>query len=88
MNNFLLLLALLFIALKLMGFVLWSWWWVLSPLLIIVAFLIAFAVFAIIMTKRLIKEGKKRKTKNVDSSEKDILLKKLSEDEIEVKEIS
>lgn len=27
-------LALLFIALKLLGVITWSWWWVLSPILI------------------------------------------------------
>ncbi len=34
------LLALLFIALKLMGFIDWSWFWVLSPLWIPVFFVI------------------------------------------------
>ena len=46
-------LAILFIALKLTGYIDWSWWWVLSPLWIpaaiggvIVAILFAVAIFA------------------------------------------
>jgi hypothetical protein len=31
------LLTILFIALKLTGFIVWSWWWVLSPVLIYAA---------------------------------------------------
>jgi len=31
--NFLALLTLIFITLKLMGFIAWSWFWVLSPLI-------------------------------------------------------
>ena len=34
------LLAILFIALKLTNYILWSWWWVLSPLWIPVAILL------------------------------------------------
>lgn len=40
------LLTILFVALKLTGFVAWSWWWVLSPLWI--SFLIFVAVVLII----------------------------------------
>jgi len=32
-------LAILFIALKLMGYIAWSWWWVLAPIWIPFAFL-------------------------------------------------
>ena len=42
------LLTVLFIALKLTGYITWSWWWVLSPLWIPVALLgIFFAVFGL-----------------------------------------
>jgi len=43
------LLTVLFIALKLTGYISWSWWWVLSPLWIaavIVAILVALLVWA------------------------------------------
>ena len=33
--DFLPFLAILFIGLKLTGYIAWSWWWVLSPLLVI-----------------------------------------------------
>ena len=40
------LLAVLFIALKLLGKINWSWWWVLSPIWIqLIIVLIAFIVF-------------------------------------------
>jgi len=48
-GSFVTLLTLLFIALKLTGYISWSWWWILSPLwisfglgilLVIIAFLI------------------------------------------------
>ena len=42
------LLALLFIALKLCGVITWSWWWVLSPLWISVAFILVVFVIALI----------------------------------------
>lgn len=43
------LLGILFIALKLMGYITWSWWWVLAPFWIGFAFVAAiFAVFGII----------------------------------------
>ena len=40
------LLALLFIGLKLTGFIDWSWWWVLSPIWIIMAFGVAMLLLA------------------------------------------
>lgn len=36
-------LALIFITLKLMGYIAWSWWWVLAPLWLPVTLLIGFA---------------------------------------------
>jgi hypothetical protein len=45
--SFLGLLTLLFIALKLTGFIDWSWWWVLSPLWIPTS--IALLIFAIML---------------------------------------
>ena len=43
------LLTILFIALKLIGVISWSWWWVLSPiwilaLIIVICFLVAIAI--------------------------------------------
>jgi len=40
------LLAVLFIGLKLTGFITWSWWWVLGPLWLPFAVLLAFCVAA------------------------------------------
>lgn len=43
-------LAILFIGLKLTGFITWSWWWVLSPLWIPAAIILAiFGVVFVIM---------------------------------------
>ena len=54
--NFIGLLTLLFITLKLTGYINWSWWWVLSPLWGSVAALLVVMVVvvlvAIIMDKR------------------------------------
>ena len=44
------LLGLLFIALKLTGYIDWSWWWVLAPLWI--PFVIAMAVLFLIVVAR------------------------------------
>lgn len=45
------LLTILFIGLKLIGYIAWSWWWVLSPLWIPAAVaLFGFAVFLILVT--------------------------------------
>lgn len=45
-------LTIAFIALKLMGYIAWSWWWVLSPLwisaLIVVAVLLIELVYALL----------------------------------------
>ena len=49
------LLTILFIGLKLTGFITWSWWWVLSPIwisiLFVIGLLLAFAVFYLISNK-------------------------------------
>lgn len=51
------LLTVLFIGLKLTGYVSWSWWWVLSPIWISILLVLAiFAVFGIIaLTVHLLK---------------------------------
>ena len=41
------LLAVLFVALKLTGYIAWSWWWVLSPLWI--SFTVAMLIIALIV---------------------------------------
>lgn len=41
------LLTLLFIGLKLTGYITWSWWWVLSPLWI--SFLLVFSILILIV---------------------------------------
>jgi hypothetical protein len=50
------LLAIVFITLKLMGYITWSWWWVLAPLwaplaVVLVIFLIV-VIFALALGKR------------------------------------
>jgi hypothetical protein len=41
------LLTILFIGLKLTGYIAWSWWWVLSPLWIGFAVVVAFGLIAL-----------------------------------------
>lgn len=43
------LLTIVFITLKLTHFINWSWWWVLSPILIPIGLVIAFVLFCLIM---------------------------------------
>lgn len=43
------LLTIVFIALKLTGYIAWSWWWVLSPLWLPVAIGLTIAVLAFLM---------------------------------------
>lgn len=43
-------LGLIFIVLKLIGVINWSWWWVLSPFWIGIAIFILVMIFAIIIT--------------------------------------
>ena len=45
------LLAILFIGLKLTGYIDWSWWWVLSPIWIPLAIVIFFVVIALILAR-------------------------------------
>jgi len=45
--GFLDLLTILFIALKLTGYIVWSWWWVLSPLWLPLAAVVVFALCVI-----------------------------------------
>lgn len=42
------LLTIVFIALKLMGYITWSWWWVLSPIWISWGIFLVFVVIGII----------------------------------------
>lgn len=46
--GFLGILTLIFITLKLLGAITWSWWWVLSPLWIPVAILLVIALVIVI----------------------------------------
>lgn len=43
------LLTVVFITLKLLGYISWSWWWVLSPIWILIAFVVAFFAIALIV---------------------------------------
>jgi hypothetical protein len=43
------LLTLLFIGLKLTGYITWSWWWVMSPLLISFGFVMAIFFTALLL---------------------------------------
>lgn len=45
------LLTILFVGLKLTGYITWSWWWVLSPLWIPFAIVIALVLIAICFIK-------------------------------------
>jgi hypothetical protein len=50
------LLTIVFITLKLMGYITWSWWWVLSPIWIswgiALVFLLIFFIIAALVSKR------------------------------------
>jgi hypothetical protein len=46
---FLSILTLIFITLKLTGYIAWSWWWVLSPLWIPFAIVIGIGIIALIV---------------------------------------
>ena len=52
--DFLALLTLIFITLKLTGFISWSWWWVLAPLWIPTALVLA--ILAIVLIVMVVKE--------------------------------
>lgn len=45
-------LALIFITLKLTGFIFWSWWWVLSPILVIPVVFVVFLFIAILFGRK------------------------------------
>ena len=47
--NFFGLLAIVFITLKLTGYIAWSWWWVLSPLWMPISVVISVAAFGFII---------------------------------------
>jgi hypothetical protein len=47
--NFFGLLTVLFIGLKLTGYIAWSWWWVLSPLWLPLAIVLAIAVIVFVV---------------------------------------
>lgn len=49
--GFLGLLAILFIGLKLTGYIAWSWWWVLAPLWVPIALALAVIVMAAMWSK-------------------------------------
>ena len=54
-------LTILFIGLKLTNYIDWSWWWVLSPLWIGLAFILAILIMVAmwVMIRRLIFNGRK-----------------------------
>jgi len=47
--NFFGLLTIVFITLKLIGYINWSWWWVLSPLWLPITVVVSIAAFAFII---------------------------------------
>ena len=51
------LLTIVFITLKLTGYIDWSWWWVLSPIWI--SFLAGFAFLSLVVTVLIIKDLKR-----------------------------
>lgn len=61
--SFLDLLLLLFIALKLIGIIEWSWWWVLSPVWVTLGFLFA-ALILVQSSERIAIKAAKRNLKN------------------------
>lgn len=53
------LLILIFITLKLMGYITWSWWWILSPIWII--FLLVFFVMIVGALAQTVKNSREKK---------------------------
>ena len=49
--NFAEILTIVFIVLKLTGFINWSWWWVLSPIWISILIVIALSIILVILEK-------------------------------------
>ena len=76
------LLQLLFIALKLMGYINWSWLWVLSPLWISVMFLIIVVVVIELVENRPRRALKKLKKLTVKKSQENIENEKRLKEEI------
>ena len=60
-------LTIIFVVLKLVGVINWSWWWVFSPTLIdiglVVIILIGFAIYEVHENKSISKKGKQDKWK-------------------------
>ncbi len=48
-GNILALLTILFIGLKLSGYIAWSWWWVLSPILIPLGIIGSVGIIAVVL---------------------------------------
>lgn len=48
------LLAIVFITLKLLGYIAWSWWWVLAPLWapVVVVLVVALVIFLVAITRK------------------------------------
>lgn len=56
--------TIVFIILKLVGTINWSWWWVFSPILIDIGLtIIILAVYAILYNRSITKKGKQDKWK-------------------------
>jgi hypothetical protein len=56
-------LTLIFVVLKLVGVIDWSWWWVLSPILIDIGLTILICVGGIVYTIYAVKKGERDKWK-------------------------
>jgi hypothetical protein len=50
--NFAEILTIVFIVLKLTGFINWSWWWVLSPMLINILLFILIAIIVVMIENK------------------------------------
>ena len=61
-SNFLSLLQLAFIILKLINVINWSWWWVLSPLILIVCSYAGVVICVILVALIMILKGKIKKS--------------------------
>ena len=66
-------LQILFIGLKLATFIDWSWWWVMSPLLIIIIYRLSFIIslaVAVIVTDRKQKKHWNISKRNINENQK------------------
>ena len=70
-------LCIAFIVLKLTGYVAWSWWWVLSPIWIPIAFWVTFFVIAFLFlgTLGIIQSFLGSKTKEDDKRRENIIVR-------------